>query len=91
MNKSDYLVGFLDSRTQRAYAEKKAGANEGETPAKDERPVSSDVALLRRVQRIVFGPNVTDLGAARTRLESLIDALDDDDREAERKNEKPTA
>jgi hypothetical protein len=66
----------------------KAGQDEGETPFKD-RPVSADVALLRRVQRIVFGPNVTDLGAAKTRLESLIDALDDDDKEAEKKNEKP--
>jgi hypothetical protein len=85
MNKSDYLVGFLDSKTQRAYAEKKAGANDGEAPEKESGPVSPNIALLKRVQRIVLGPNVTDLAEAKTRLASLIDALDDEEKETQKK------
>jgi hypothetical protein len=86
MNKSDYLVGFLSSDTQRAYAKKAGAAGEGEAPEKEDRPASADVQLLRRVQRIVFSPSVTTLDQAVNRLESLIDSLQDDDT---KKNEKP--
>lgn len=88
MNKSNYFVSFLNPNTQRAYAEKQARADEEETEAPKEKesgPVSPNIALLKRVQRIVFGPNVTDLAEAKTRLASLIDALDDEENEAKKK------
>jgi hypothetical protein len=85
MNKSDYLVGFLDPKTQSIYSANKARANDEEQAPKPE-PSSPNVELLRRVQRIVFGPNVSDLAEAKTRLASLIDSLDDDDKEAKKKN-----
>jgi hypothetical protein len=64
----------------------KAGADDGDTPKES----SPNVALLKKVQRLVFGPNVTDLAEAKTRLASLIDSLDDDDvQDAKKKTVKP--
>ncbi len=83
MDNSDYISGFLTANTQRAYAQKKArGGEETQEAPKTESP---NIALLRRVQRIVFGPNVTDLEEAKTRLASLIDALDDEETETKKK------
>ncbi len=81
MNESDYLVGFLGSKTQRAYADRKARANDENEEALG--PVSPSVALLKRVQRIVFSPSVSTLDQARNRLEGLIDEIDGD---AKKKN-----
>jgi hypothetical protein len=58
----------------------KAGADEGETSEKESSP---NVALLKRVQRIIFSPSVSTLDQARNRLEGLIDEIDGD---AKKKN-----
>ncbi len=58
-------------------------------PPPKENESSPNVALLKKVQRLVFGPNVTDLAEAKTRLASLIDSLDDDDKETQKKTVKP--
>jgi hypothetical protein len=84
MNNFDTYGRFLDSvKAQKARA--KASEDEGESES-----VSPNIALLKRVQRIVFGPNVTDLAEAKTRLASLIDALDDEETETKKKTAKPT-
>jgi cell fate (sporulation/competence/biofilm development) regulator YlbF (YheA/YmcA/DUF963 family) len=63
----------------------RAKAGDGDTPKES----SPNVALLKKVQRLVFGPNVTDLAEAKTRLASLIDSLDDDEQETKKKTVKP--
>jgi hypothetical protein len=88
MNESDYLVGFLGSKTQRAYADRKARAADDEEAPK-EKESSPNVALLKRVQRIIFSPSVSTLDQARNRLEGLIDEIDGDDEDAKKKAVKP--
>jgi hypothetical protein len=89
MNESNYISGFLAEKTRMAYAQNKARANEENEEAPKEKESSPNVALLKKVQRLVFGPNVTDLAEAKTRLASLIDSLDDDDKETQKKTVKP--
>jgi hypothetical protein len=83
MNTSSHVSKYLSGNTQAAFAASKARANDGE-PIKEE-PASPNVALLRRIQRLVFSENVKTLDEARTRLASLIDSMDDDDKEAKKK------
>jgi hypothetical protein len=83
MNTSKFISGYLNSNTQRAFAE------EEEVPK--EKESSPNVALLKKVQRLVFGPSVTDLAEAKTRLASLIDSLDDDDVQDAKKKNTPVA
>jgi hypothetical protein len=76
MNKSDYMVGFLNANTQRAYAENQ----EGEKPTTDEKPKTpptEQVALLRRIRKVVFGPSVKDIATALDRFNAIVDSLDD--------------
>jgi hypothetical protein len=75
MNKSDYLVGFLNPNTQRAYAEKQA---EDEAPDdKPKVPATPEVVLLRRIRKVVFGPSVKDLATALDRFNAIVSSLDD--------------
>ncbi len=80
MNKSDYVVGFLNSKTQRAYADNKADDEGGDTPeAKPKTPPTPEVALLRRIKKIVFAPTVKDIPTALDRFNSIVESLDDSD------------
>jgi hypothetical protein len=74
---------FLDTA-----AKNRAKAEETEPV---EAPSSPNVVLLKRVQRIVFGPNVKDLAEARSRFLTILDSIDDDEKESTlKKNSKPT-
>jgi hypothetical protein len=86
MNKSDYMVGFLNANTQTAWKAKAGTADEGEAPKdKDSQPVSANVALLKRVERIIFSTSVTTLPEAASRLRTLIETIDDEENEAKKK------
>jgi hypothetical protein len=78
MKTSKYISGFLANSTQRAFAEEEEAPKEKES--------SPNVALLQRVQRIIFSPSVSTLDQARNRLEGLIDEIDGDDKDAKKKN-----
>jgi hypothetical protein len=80
MNTSTHVSKYLSSTTQSAWA--KAGADDGDSPKES----SPNVALLQRVQRIIFSPSVSTLDQARNRLEGLIDEIDGDDKDAKKKN-----
>jgi hypothetical protein len=75
MNKSDYLVGFLDSKTQAAWKAK--ASEEPTTDDKPKVPATPEVALLRRIRKVVFGPSVKDLATALDRFNAIVDSLDD--------------
>lgn len=60
---SNYITRYLSSGTRQAM---RAKANE-------EQQASPTVELLRRVEQIVLGPNVSTLAEARARLASLLD------------------
>ncbi len=83
MNKASNFLSnqYLSDNTRIAFAAKTSKAEEG--------PASPNVELLRRVQRIVFGPNVKDLQEAASRFATILDSLDDDDKESKKKNERP--
>jgi hypothetical protein len=76
MNKASNFLSnqYLSDNTRIAFAAKTAKAEEVEGPA------SPNVELLRRVQRIVFSENVKTLDDAKSRLASLIDSLDDEEK-----------
>ncbi len=76
----------LDTYNRFRESFKARASEETEDSPKESSP---NVALLRKVQRLVFGPNVTDLAEAKTRLASLIDSLDDDEQETKKKTVKP--
>jgi hypothetical protein len=86
MNVSSHVSKYLSSNTQEAFAASKARANEGESP-KDAEPASPNVALLRRIQRLVFSENVQTLDEAKNRLASLIDSIDDEEKESKKRPE----
>jgi hypothetical protein len=75
MNTSKFLSGYLDIKTQRAYAE------EEEAP----KSATPQLALLRRIKKVVFGPSVKTLEQALDRFDTIVDSLDgtdDDDQKA---------
>jgi len=76
MNKSDYLVGFLNPKTQKAYAEKQDEGTES-PDNKPKPPATPQVALLRRIRKVVFGPTVKDIETALDRFNAIVDSLDD--------------
>jgi hypothetical protein len=64
----------------------KAGDEKGEAPKdKETQPVSANVALLKRVERIIFSTSVTTLPEAASRLRTLIETIDDEENEAKKK------
>jgi hypothetical protein len=67
MNTSKFISGYLNSNTQRAYAE------EEEAP----KPATPQLALLRRIKKVVFGPSVKTLEQALDRFDTIVDSLDD--------------
>jgi hypothetical protein len=84
MNTSSHVSKYLSGNTQAAFAASKARASDSESP-KDAAPVPPNVALLKRLQRIVFSENVKTLDEAKSRLSSLIDSIADDDNESKKK------
>jgi hypothetical protein len=74
MNKSDYLVGFLNPNTQRAYAD----SQEVDAPTdKPKPPATPQLALLRRIKKVVFSPSTKTLEQALEKFETIVDSLDD--------------
>ncbi len=78
MNASRHLSKYLNPTTQRAYAD-------SQEPPK---PATPQLALLRRIKKVVFGPSVKTLEQALDRFDTIVDSLDgtDDD---EQKAPKP--
>jgi hypothetical protein len=89
MNKSDYLVGFLNPNTQRAYAESQDVQSPDDKPSV---PATPQVALLRRIRKVVFGPSVKDIETALDRFDAIVDSLDDSEEDNDDKpSDKDTA
>jgi hypothetical protein len=88
MNASNHVSKYLSSTTQAAFKARARASEETEDSTK-EKESSPNVALLKRVQRIIFSPSVTTLDQARNRLEGLIDEIDGDDEDAKKKAVKP--
>ncbi len=79
MSTSRYISGFLSNASQLAHAEKE---DEGGTPeAKPKTPPTEQVALLRRIRKVVFGPSVSDLATALERFNAIVSSLDDSEDE----------
>jgi hypothetical protein len=84
MNTSKYISGFLASNTQRAHAEKEDEG--GDTPeVKPKTPPTEQVALLRRIRKVVFGPSVKDIETALDRFNTIVESLDDSEEDDEKK------
>ncbi len=86
MNVSSHVSKYLSPTSQAAFAANEAGKTNEGAPVE---PSSPNVALLRKVQRLVFTPTVKTLQEAENRLASMIDAIDDDEKEAVKKNGTP--
>jgi type VI protein secretion system component VasK len=72
---SKFISGFLSNASQRAHAE-----NEDEKPAtevKPKAPVTPQLALLRRIKKVVFSPATKTLEQALEKFETIVDSLDD--------------
>jgi hypothetical protein len=84
MSTSRYISGFLSNASQRAHAENE---NEGAdtTEVKPKTPPTEQVALLRRIRKVVFGPSVKDLASALDRFNAIVDSLDDSEGDDEKK------
>jgi hypothetical protein len=73
---------FLDSvKTHKA----RAASEEGEEPTKAPKPGVLTRDMLTRLKRIVLGPSVTSLSQVSDRFDSLLDAIDDDEKTAQKK------
>lgn len=81
MNAATQVSKYL-SQTTRAAFQARANQENEEAPE----PASPNVELLRRVQRIVFSPSVKTLQEASSRLQTLLEELDDNEKEAKKKN-----
>ncbi len=90
MNASNHVSKYLSSTTQSAFAASKAGENHDGPPddstKKVEAPTSANIQLLRKVQRLVFGPGVKDLAEARQKFLVILESIDDEEQEAVKKN-----
>lgn len=75
MNTSKFISGYLNTNTQRAFAE------EEEVPKPEPKPATPQLALLRRIKKVVFGPSVKTLEQALDRFDTIVDSLDDADDE----------
>jgi hypothetical protein len=83
MNASRHVSKYLNPTTQRAYADSQ------EQQVEAPKPATPQLALLRRIKKVVFGPSVKTLEQALDRFDTIVDSLDgtDDD---EQKAPKPT-
>jgi hypothetical protein len=82
MNASRHVSKYLNPTTQRAYAD----SQEVEAP----KPATPQLALLRRIKKVVFGPSVKTLEQALDRFDTIVDSLDDtDEKDDEQKAPKP--
>ncbi len=82
MNASNHVSKYLSSTTQAAF-KAKASADEGAetTEVKPKIPPTAEVALLRRIKKIVFAPTVKDIPTALDRFNSIVESLDDSEDE----------
>jgi hypothetical protein len=79
MNASAHVSKYLSPTTQAAF-QAKASEDEAEKPATDGKPKTpptEQVALLRRIRKVVFGPSVKDLATALDRFNAIVSSLDD--------------
>ncbi len=79
MNASAHVVKYLSPTTQAIF---KARANEedGDKPTTDDKPkppVTPQLALLRRIKKVVFSPATKTLEQALEKFETIVDSLDD--------------
>ncbi len=85
MNASNHVSKYLSSTTQAAY-KARASQDEGATPeVKPKTPPTPEVALLRRIKKIVFAPTVKDIPTALDRFNSIVESLDDSEEDDEKK------
>jgi hypothetical protein len=77
MSTARYISGFLSNASQRAHAEKEGDTTE----VKPKVPATPEVALLRRIRKVVFGPSVKDLATALDRFNAIVSSLDDSEDE----------
>jgi hypothetical protein len=87
MKTSNYVSKYLSATTQAAFAASKAGGNDEGGPKEKEveAPSSPNIQLLKKVQRLVFGPGVKDLQEARSKFLTILESLDDEEREEVKK------
>jgi hypothetical protein len=95
MNASAHVAKYLSPTTQAAF-QAKASEDEAEKPATDDKPKTpptEQVALLRRIRKVVFGPSVKDLATALDRFNAIVSSLDDseDDDDDKKPSDKDTA
>ncbi len=93
MNTSKYISGFLSNASQRAHAENEDDG--AETPDKP-KTATPQLALLRRIKKVVFSPTTKSLEQALEKFETIVDSLDDseddnDGKEASKPSDKDTA
>jgi hypothetical protein len=81
MNTSAHLSRYLSSTTRAAWAK----ASEDEGADKPKTPPTPEVALLRRIKKIVFAPSVKDIPTALDRFNSIVESLDDSEEDDEKK------
>jgi hypothetical protein len=86
MNASNHVSKYLSSTTQAAF-KAKASADEGAdtTEVKPKIPPTAEVALLRRIRKVVFGPSVKDIETALDRFNTIVESLDDSEENDEKK------
>jgi hypothetical protein len=86
MNVSSHLQNYLSATTQAAF-KAKASEDEGADTkeVKTKVPPTPEVALLRRIKKIVFAPTVKDIPTALDRFNSIVESLDDSEDEDEKK------
>jgi hypothetical protein len=77
MSTSRYISGFLSNASQLAHAEKEGDTTE----VKPKVPATPEVALLRRIRKVVFAPTVKDIPTALERFNSIVESLDDSEDE----------
>jgi hypothetical protein len=79
MNASAHVSKYLSPTTQAAF-KAKASEEDGDKPTTDDKPKTpptEQVALLRRIRKVVFGPSVKDIKTALDRFNAIVSSLDD--------------
>ncbi len=79
MNASAHVAKYLSPTTQAAF-QAKASEDEAEKPAtevKPKAPVTPQLALLRRIKKVVFSPTTKTIEQALEKFSTIVDSLDD--------------